>query len=87
MGLSLQAADCKLTQALTKLGLVAIQVYIHSNTENWLLYFFACGNVMQGHTPGHKPDNKIWNTIQIFKLCYQLPDHPLCVLSWTNYTW
>ena len=58
MGLNLQGAHCKLTQALTKLELVAIQVYIHSDTENWLLYFFACGNVMQGHTPGHKPKKK-----------------------------
>ena len=79
MGLNLQGAHCKLTQALTKLELVAIQVYIHSDTENWLLYFFACGNVMQGHTPGHKP-NKKWNTIQIFKLWYQLPNHPLCII-------
>ena len=52
LGLSLQAADCKLTKALTTLGLV-ILVNIHP--ENWLLYFFACGNVMQGH--GHIPEN------------------------------
>ena len=57
--ISLQAADCKLTEALTTLGLVAIQVNIHSNTQHWLLYFFARGNVMQEHTPGHMPENKI----------------------------
>ena len=39
------------------------------------------GSVMQGHTPV----NKIWNTIS--KLWYHLPDYPLCVWSWTNYTW
>lgn len=74
MGLSLQAADCKLTEALTTLGLVDIQVNIHPNTENWLLYFFACGNVMQGHEPGHMEWIVKYNTI--FKLWYKLPDHP-----------
>ena len=78
--LSLQAADCKLTEALTTLGLVDIQVNIHPNTENWLLHFFTCGNVMQGHEPGHMEWIVKYNTI--FKLWYKLPDHPyLCTLS------